>query len=193
MTPFQFRHRRGAEVNRWPTTGWKSFVISHSSISWPSVSARQIFSGGCGISRSMTRVRVGAMFSRLTSGISHLSIPSFQQVFELIKSVAPEGAVDGHPVDQGARACGVRCSGFRVPRGDAAPALPASAPRCFETAGCDTPHTASVHGRSVRPAASAPRKWPCASDRQGSSTNTLVSLICMANPFRIAQWRNLKI
>src|ERR1700727_2924634 len=48
-------------LNRWPTCGSKSFFINHSSISAPWVSARQIFSAGCGISRSITRLRVGAV------------------------------------------------------------------------------------------------------------------------------------
>src|SRR5262245_11477612 len=51
------------KLNRWPTTGWKSFFISHSSINGPCVRARQIFSGGCGISRSTTTERVAAAVS----------------------------------------------------------------------------------------------------------------------------------
>jgi hypothetical protein len=38
----------------WPMTGLKSFFMSHSSIRCGCVSARQIFSGGKGISRSTT-------------------------------------------------------------------------------------------------------------------------------------------
>src|SRR5262249_41066734 len=48
------------KLNLWPTAGWKSFFISHSSISALCVRARQTFSGGCGISRSTTTERVAA-------------------------------------------------------------------------------------------------------------------------------------
>src|ERR1700683_4192444 len=61
MTPSQPGTGVERKLNRWPTTGWKSFFISHSSISAPCVSARQTFSGRCGTSRSITRVRVGAV------------------------------------------------------------------------------------------------------------------------------------
>src|SRR5882762_7203975 len=58
ITPSQFGTGVERRLNRWPTTGWKSLFISHSSIRGLCVSARQIFSGGCGISRSTTRERV---------------------------------------------------------------------------------------------------------------------------------------
>ena len=93
MTPFQFGTGFARNWNRWPTTGLKSFFISHSSINWPSVRARQIFSGGYGISRSMTTERRGVWFDSW--------IHPFQKVFELVKPVAPESSVDAHPVDQG--------------------------------------------------------------------------------------------
>ncbi len=34
------------KLNLWPTTGWKSFFSSYSSINGPCVRARQTFSGG---------------------------------------------------------------------------------------------------------------------------------------------------
>src|SRR6266700_7066105 len=43
MIPFQPCTGVVRNLNRCPTTGWKSFVISHSSISGPCVRARQIF------------------------------------------------------------------------------------------------------------------------------------------------------
>src|SRR5262245_3403749 len=58
-TPPQLPRR----LNRWPTTGLKSLFISHSSIRCGCVSARQIFSGGCGISRSTTTERVSVTVS----------------------------------------------------------------------------------------------------------------------------------
>src|SRR5216683_7222675 len=49
-------------LKRWSTTGLKSFFISHCSIRCGCVSARQIFSGGCSISRSTTTERVVSGF-----------------------------------------------------------------------------------------------------------------------------------
>ena len=60
VTPFQCGTGLARKLNLWPTTGWKSFFISHCSISGPWVKARQTFSGGCGISRSTTMERVAA-------------------------------------------------------------------------------------------------------------------------------------
>src|SRR5688572_9889727 len=55
-------------LNLWPTTGLKSFFMSHPSMRCGSVSARQIFSAGWGISRSTTTVRVSTMRSGLSAG-----------------------------------------------------------------------------------------------------------------------------
>jgi hypothetical protein len=89
VTPFQCGMGVARKLNLWPTTGWKSLFISHSSISGPCVRARQIFSAGCGISRSTTIERVAAG-----------SVIGPQEVFEAIEPVTPEGAVKAHPVDQ---------------------------------------------------------------------------------------------
>jgi hypothetical protein len=69
-----------------------------------------------------------------------------------------------------------RDSEFRVPRGDAVPALPSSAPSgAWRQQAGTRPQSESRRGRSVRPARSTPRKWPCASGRQehGSVTKSL--------------------
>src|ERR1700678_253254 len=58
ITPFQFGIGVDRKLKRCPTAGWKSFSISHCLSSSLCVRARQIFSGGCCISRSITRVRV---------------------------------------------------------------------------------------------------------------------------------------
>jgi hypothetical protein len=41
VTPFQCGLGSPRKFKRWPTTGWKSFFISHASISGPCVSARR--------------------------------------------------------------------------------------------------------------------------------------------------------
>src|SRR4051812_10780826 len=60
MIPFQCGLGSARKVNRWPTIGWKSFFISHSSISAPCVRARQTFEAGWDNLRSMTRERLEA-------------------------------------------------------------------------------------------------------------------------------------
>jgi hypothetical protein len=69
-TPFQCGIGSLRRLNLRPTTGWKSFFISHASISGPCVSARQIFSGGWAITRSTTTDRLAALAGRLSFGIS---------------------------------------------------------------------------------------------------------------------------
>jgi hypothetical protein len=129
-----------------------------------SVSARHSFSGGCGNTLSITRVRV------LSAGL--LILPSF-----------PKGLQDGQtgrarmhrsdaaspPSAPAHRA--VRDSEFRVPRADAVPALPSSAPSgAWRQQAGTRPHSESMRGRSVRPGGSTPRKWPCESGRQEHGT-----------------------
>src|SRR6202790_786396 len=81
-----------SKLNLWPTMGWKSFFISHSSISGPWVRARQIFSSGGDISRSTTREPVAA-------GL--VIDPSYSTGLRDGRTVAPEGAIETHPVDEG--------------------------------------------------------------------------------------------
>jgi hypothetical protein len=47
----------------WPKIASKSFFISHCAINGPYVSARQIFCGGCAISRSTTSERAAVASS----------------------------------------------------------------------------------------------------------------------------------
>src|SRR5580698_139695 len=63
MTPLQFGCGSARRLKLWPTTGLKSFFMSHSSIRCGRVSARQIFSGGCGSSRSTTTESLSVMGS----------------------------------------------------------------------------------------------------------------------------------
>ena len=114
------RHRRGAELE--PVADNRLEIIGHEPLRYQAglrVSARQIFSGGCGISRSMTRERVAAVFG-------HLSILSAD--FRVDQIVRARRRHIGSSSRQGAPgpAAG-RCSEFRGPRGDALRALRASA------------------------------------------------------------------
>lgn len=64
-----------------------------------------------------------------------------------------------------------RDSEFRVPRGDVVPALRASAPSgAWRPQAGTRPQSESMRGRSVCPAGSTPRKWPCESDRREPGT-----------------------
>jgi hypothetical protein len=63
-------------ANLCPTRGSKSFFISQSSISAGVVSARQTFSGGCGISRSITMVRVSVAPPLAAPGVASVIGPS---------------------------------------------------------------------------------------------------------------------
>jgi hypothetical protein len=128
-------------LNLWPIASWKSFFISHCSISVPSVRARQILSGVCGITRSTTIERV--------AGATSVMGPFFQQGFEAIEPVAPEGAVEAHPVDQ-------RDESLRpgaVVGVEAGPPVAHQAgmrqdAEVLETAGCETP-ARSVSARTI--------------------------------------------
>src|SRR5580704_10016015 len=95
MTPLQLGAGAARKLNLWPTTGWKSLSISHSLSSAPCVSARQIFRAD------------DAALSRSRACASPSLIHPFEQVFETIELLAPEGGVETHPVDQ-------RCEGFRL-------------------------------------------------------------------------------
>src|SRR5258708_17687044 len=80
------------KVNLWPTTGWRSFAINHSAISAPCVSARQIFFGAYGITRSITRARVSVVVAVIGS--------PFEEIFAAIAALVPRR------IGQGAEECG---------------------------------------------------------------------------------------
>ena len=119
------------KVKLCPTTGSKSLDMSHCWISEPCVSARHIFSGGWGISRSMMSEIVGA---------ESVICPSFAADFPNRRNVrARSRRRDGASSRWGRARRAVRDSGFRVRRGDAGHVARLSTVRCLDTAGCDTP------------------------------------------------------
>ena len=81
------------KLKRCPTTGWKSFFISHASISAPCVSARQILSGGCG---KQAFKHQGARVLDCDASCVHPS----KQLFEGVEPLAPEAGIEAHPIDK---------------------------------------------------------------------------------------------
>src|SRR5260370_30179242 len=116
-----------------PTTGSKSLFIIHCARSGLSVSARHSFSGGCGNTLSTTRVRglsAGLLLAAaLLISVALLMAPSFLEVLQ----AGQNGHARRHRSDAASPPSPpahrvARDSEFRVPRGDAEPALPPSAP-----------------------------------------------------------------
>ena len=140
-------------------------------MSGPSVRARQTFSCGCGISRSTTIERVGAATASVFSAVCSWLHP-FQNCFKFVEPVTPEGAVEIEPVHHRPQRIGLHAIvSFASRRGDAPPALPASAlSDAWRQQAGTPPHSESMRGRSVRLAGSAPRRWPCVSDRRERGT-----------------------
>jgi hypothetical protein len=91
VKPFQCAMGGARKLNLWPTMGCKFILHQPLLDQRASAEARQIFSGGCGISRSTTRERVAA---GLVIDASHST------GFETVETVAPEGAIETHPVDE---------------------------------------------------------------------------------------------
>ena len=161
-TPFQCGIGAARKLNRWPTTGWKSFCISHSSIS------------------GRLRERAPDLFRRMR----HLSfddercvsrwrvrslIHPVQQVFEGIEPVAPEGAVERHPVDQRLEALRLGAvMGLPSLVAGRAPGRRASGRRDVWTPRAATRRIGrSAPARSARRRAPAARRSPGGSDRRG--------------------------
>ena len=140
--------------------GLKSFFISHSSIRCGCVSARQIFSGGCAISRSTTTERVSVAVWSL--------VHPLQQIFEVVEPALPEPGHLAGPVDQRGKARrAARCNGSGGPRGGRAPARPASEPRDASRRPAARPRPAPSAPRpSARLRGTAARRSPAGSGRR---------------------------
>jgi hypothetical protein len=145
-------------VNLWPTTGWKSLRICRL------LDARDTLSGGCGISRSRTSVRRSTADRR-----AHGHLHAVEQGLEAVEPFAPEGAVEGHPVDRPVAPgpLGGRGNVSGPSRRSRTRPASLSAPNAWRPRGCET-LVPSVRARTLSsPSDTAARSWCAGSDRSG--------------------------